>query len=102
MFDLPETVTVWNKIGGGGYEGYSWSAPIPIEARYALTNQKVVDVKGADKISSTVVYFESELVAIDSKIYIGISETTAPPNDARDVINFKSTPSGTGLRVAFL
>lgn len=102
MFDLPETVTVWNKVGGSGYEGYSWSAPLPIDARYALTNQKVVDVNGADKISNTVVYFENESVKIDSKIYIGVSVATSPPNDARDVINFKATPSGTDLRVAFL
>lgn len=102
MFDLPETVTVWNKTGGGGYAGYSWSAPVAIKARYAFRNQKVVDRNGADTTSSSVVYFNSKVVGIDSKILLSESLATEPPTDARDVINFAATPSGTDLRVAYL
>lgn len=102
MFDLPEIVTVWNVTGGSGYAGYSYSEPTPISARTAERFQKVVDRNGADKTSTIAVYFDDEVVKLDSKIFVGESLATEPPQDAYDVIAFAKTPSGTTLRVAYL
>lgn len=102
MFALPEKVTVWNVIAGSGYAGYTYSAPVTIDARTADRIRKVVDRMGADKVSSTSVYFESDIVQLDSKIVIGESLATIPPSEARDVITFAATPSYTNLKVAYL
>ena len=102
MFDLPETVTVWNKTGGSGYAGFTWSEPMQIKGRFAFRVKKVINEKGAEIMSACAVYFDDERVALDSKILLSASTELSPPAEAKDVITFAATPSGTTMRVAYL
>jgi len=100
-FRLPETITIWNEAtddGGGGKTWTRTTAP----SRHALVNTQFRDDKGQLNVSKASVYSRSTVLAVGSMVLIGESSSSEPTADAEEVRGFKSTPSGTTLKVALL
>ena len=93
-FDLDEKITVWNKLPNEGYGPDGFTSPVVVDGRHADVQEKVTNIDGDQVMSKGVVYSDSTLIKIDSKIFIGESKAIEPPEEADDVIKITNTPSG--------
>ena len=91
---LPETITIWNPVGGDGLGGVTWSAPVQVPGRIAYKQSKFTDKNGDDVVSIAVCYSKSTEITIDSMILFGASGAINPPAQANDVRAISQTPSG--------
>jgi hypothetical protein len=96
MFDLPETITVWNKGADDGFGGITWTAPITYDARIAFKSEKFTDTNGDQLLSTAVCYTEGATVYADSLVLFGESLSVSPDQSADDVRQISQTPSGAG------
>ena len=102
MFELPETITIWNKTANDGFGGFTWSTPVKRDARHADKQEQFRDINGNLTMSSRVVYSEATELAVGSMVLVGGSSLASPTADAEEVRAISSTPSGTNLKKAWL
>lgn len=102
MFELPETITIWNKTGNDGFGGFTWSTPVERKSRQANKQEQFRDINGNLTMSSRVVYSDATELAVGSMILIGESSLTSPTADAEEVRAISATPSGTKLKKVWL
>lgn len=96
MFDLPDTITIWNQAANNGLGGISWAAPVVANARIANKAEKFTDPSGDDRVSKAVFYARASVLLIGSKVFFGESTSPTPEKAADDVIMISNTPSGAG------
>lgn len=101
MFDLPEKITIWQRPVNTGFGGGTWSAPVVVDARIALRQEKFTDINGDQQISKAVCYSESDRLGAGAVVLFGESGAIVPPAEADDVRAFTATPSATDMRKAW-
>lgn len=97
MFDMPEIMTIWNKIGDDGFGNIIYSSPFVVPCRIAYKSDKFTDKNGDDFMSKAVFYTFSTELKIDSFVLLNIASTELKPSStADDVRVITNTPSGAG------
>lgn len=96
MFDLPETITVWNKGANDGFGGITWVGPLSYPARIAFKSEKFTDTNGDQLVSTAVCYSKGLDLKIGSVVLFGESFNAVPDQEADDVRQISQTPSGAG------
>ena len=98
MFDLPESITVWNIVSDDGHGIITWSAPATYAARIAFRDEKITDKNGDQVMSTSVAYSEGSTLGINSQVYFGTSAELEPIAAANDVRKLSKIPSATDMR----
>ena len=101
MFSYPEDATVWNEATRDAYGRKTWTRT-EIKCRIAYKQEKFTDSNGDQTISKAVCYSDNAALALDAKIYFGVSVSVDPVDGADDIRAISATPSATTARKAWL
>jgi hypothetical protein len=97
MFDMPEVMTIWNKIGDDGFGNIIYSLPFVVACRIAYRQSKFTDSNGDDFMSTAIFYTNSDELKIGSFVLLNVSSVElSPPALSEDVVVVTNTPSGAG------
>jgi hypothetical protein len=90
---LNQKITLWEYLGEDGTGGYSFSAPITVDAKFAEVNQRFRNSQGDDVMSKAVVYTTERITVNKTHIYFGESNALQPPIDSEIIRAVKTNPS---------
>lgn len=83
---LPQTMTVWKKIGNDGAGGSSWAEPIAVPCRSADYIEEMKTPEGKIFTSERVYYTEQQ---IDLGDYVTLNDLTALPTPSDDALEVR-------------
>lgn len=92
--NLRMKATLWTTLGGDGYGGNLYSAPVSVDCFWEEKSELVKDSAGNDTMALSFVYLKQD-VKIGDYLVFGTSNSASPVNvvGARQVIQFRRIPS---------
>lgn len=100
MFCLPEIATIWiqsrNGFGETSFERHE------IPSRHANKQEMFTDKNGDQKLSSAVLYFESDLPTLSTFVVFRSEASLLPTQDSYEIKALSSTPSAVNTKKAWL
>ena len=89
--NLRQKCTIWG-VTPSGFGGYTYSSPVITNCRWEDKQELFIDKNGSEATSQSIIYTDID-VALESYIYLGESNSTAPPSSAKEVKSFRKTPN---------
>lgn len=91
--NLNQKITLWKITGENGSGGSVYSAPVTVDGKYALVQERFTSLEGEQVLSKAVFYTEAEVVPNEFWVVFGESTDSEPPADAEMVRAIKQNPS---------